>query len=82
MMGDPEGCAYVIRVREELGPHWTTRFPDVEITTALDGGTVFSGSPIDQAALHGLLSRIRDLGLTIVSVEQRDRPNDSGADRG
>ena len=70
MAEEREGCVYVIRVREGVGRTWVTRFPELEITPDPNQGTVLAGYIVDQAALHGLLTRLRDLGLTIVSVER------------
>jgi len=77
MVEDSKDGACVIRVREPWGRVWAMRFPDMEITTAADEGTVLSAGAIDQAALHGLLTRIRDLGPTIVSVERCERSDEA-----
>ncbi len=58
---------YEIRIRESLNAEWTEWFEGMEIRTE-DGGTVLTGPVPDQAALHGLLARVRDLNLTLVSV--------------
>jgi hypothetical protein len=59
---------YEIRVKGHLNPSWSDWFSSLELTQ-LDGNeTVLSGFLADQAALHGLLKRIRDLNLTLISV--------------
>ena len=59
---------YQIRVRGRLGPRWTDWFAGLTITPAGDGDTLLTGPVVDQAALHGLLTRVRDLGLPLLSV--------------
>ena len=65
---------YAIRVKGLLDPHW--EWLEGLIVTHIDpGDTLLTGPIIDQAALHGLIARIRDLNLTLLSVNQID-PND------
>ena len=59
---------YEIRVRERLDSGWASRFDDFCVSHEGDGTTLLVGSVPDQAALHGLLMRVRDLGLTLLSV--------------
>ncbi len=59
---------YAIRVEECLEPCWSEWLGGLAVTAAPGGGTLLSGPVEDQAALHGLLARIRDLNLTLVSV--------------
>jgi hypothetical protein len=61
---------YEIRVKGHLGPRWAARFDGMTLTTRPDGTTLLEGPVVDQAALHGLLSALRDLGLPLVSVNQ------------
>ncbi len=68
---------YEIRVERHLGPAIAALFP--EFTLAYDAGnTVMRGSLPDQTALHGVLARIRDLGLTLVSVVRLAEEPDPG----
>jgi hypothetical protein len=59
---------YEIRVRGHLSTQWTVVFEGMEITCLADGDTTLTGSFPDPAALYGILLRVRDLGLTLVSV--------------
>lgn len=66
----PDGTSwYEIRLRGRLNPRWATRFDGMTLTTG-DGFSLLAGPVVDQAALHGLLHRLRDIGLTLVSVTQ------------
>jgi hypothetical protein len=60
--------AYQIRVKGHLGHQWTDWFGGLTITLEENGDTCLTGSVADQAALHGLLRRVRDLGMPLVSV--------------
>jgi hypothetical protein len=59
---------YVIRIKEHLDPHWSEWFEGLTLTHTESGETILSGPIVDQAALHGLLVRVRDLNLTLISV--------------
>lgn len=61
---------YEIRVQGRLEPRWATWFDGFALTTEPGGTTVIRGRVLDQAALHGLLQSLRDLGLPLVSVTQ------------
>ena len=65
---------YQIRIRSHLGPRWTAWFGGLAITLEDNGDTLLTGPVVDQAALHGLLRRVRDLGLPLLSVVRID-PN-------
>ena len=64
---DSTGHLYRIVVDEILEQHWESWFENMQLTNT-GGRTIITGSIADQAALHGLLNRIRDLNLTLVSV--------------
>ena len=64
----PEPELYEIRVRGHLDARWANLFEGMTITLEEDGDTLLTGPVIDQAALHGLLKKVRDLGLPLVSV--------------
>jgi hypothetical protein len=59
---------YEIRVHGRLAERWSAWFDGMEITTADDGSTLIRGQVVDQAALHGLIQKVRDLGLPLLSV--------------
>jgi hypothetical protein len=60
---------YRIRVRGHVDPAWSTWFDGLTVTLADDGTTELAGPLVDQAALFGLLARLRDLGATLLLVE-------------
>lgn len=62
---------YEIRVSGHLGSCWTSWFDGLRISNEDDGTTVISGPELDQAALHGVLQRVRDLGIPLVSVTRQ-----------
>ena len=64
----PEPELYEIRIRGHLDARWASRFEGLTITLEDNGDTLLTGPVIDQAALHGLLKKVRDLGLPLVSV--------------
>jgi hypothetical protein len=59
---------YAIRVRGHLDPRWAAWFDGMSLTREADGTTVVHGPVADQAALHGLLHTLRDIGVPLVSV--------------
>jgi hypothetical protein len=69
---------YEIRVKGHLAPRWAAWFDGLSLTTEEDGTTVMSGPVVDQAALHGLLHKLRDVGIPLVSLIQL--PTDAPAD--
>ena len=65
---------YQIRLKGHLDDQWTDWFEGLTITLEEDGNTLLSGPVADQAALHGLLKKVRDLGMPLISVN-RDQIN-------
>lgn len=59
---------YQIRLMGHLGYQWTDWFEGLTITLEENGDTLLTGSVVDQAALHGLLKKVRDLGMPLLSV--------------
>jgi hypothetical protein len=67
-------AVYVLRVAGALDAHWAAWFAGLTMTVAADGTTTLAGPLVDQAALHGVLRKIRDLDLPLLSVERQDEP--------
>jgi hypothetical protein len=63
---------YEIRLKGHLHSRWAAWFDGMTLTTSSDGTTIIRGPVADQAALHGLLQKVRDIGLPLVSVTQAD----------
>ena len=61
---------YNIRIRGHLDQSWSDWFEGLAISNEANGDAVLAGSIVDQAALHGLLARVRDLGLPLLAVVQ------------
>lgn len=68
----PEAGGYEIRLKGHLDARWAAWFDGLSLTRDSDGTTVISGQIADQAALHGLLQKVRDTGLPLVSVTRDD----------
>jgi hypothetical protein len=66
MPGQP--IVYQIRIKGHLGPQWAEWFEGLTITLEEDGDTLLTGTVIDQAALHGWLKKVRDLGMPLLAV--------------
>ena len=69
---------YQIRIKGHLGRQWTDWFGDLTITLEDNGETLLTGSVVDQAALHGLLKKVRDLAMPLLSVN-RVKPGQADA---
>ncbi len=69
---------YQIRIQGHLGPQWSPWFEGLTVTLEATGDTLLTGAVVDQAALHGLLRKVRDLGLPLLEVKCIDS-DDRGA---
>jgi hypothetical protein len=63
---------YEIRLKGHLGSQWTNWFGGMSVTREDSGNTLLTGPVIDQAALHGLLKKVRDLGMPLISVGPKE----------
>lgn len=72
---------YQIIVAGHLNPKWSDWLDDLMLTHQEDGTTMLSGLVLDQAALYGLLIKIRDLGLTLLAVNRKTDLSSGGATR-
>ncbi len=86
-MEDDEGIDYTIKVKGHLEEHWADWLGGLKITHDPQGNSLLTGIVPDQAALHGILAQIRDLGLTLISlspqpivVEEKEKIDDSSND--
>jgi hypothetical protein len=78
---DPdEPVVYQIRIKGHLGAQWTDWFEGLTITLEANGDTLFTGLVVDQAALHGLLKKVRDLGMPLLSVNRLKPGNNDTPD--
>ncbi|HEY0904754.1 MAG TPA: hypothetical protein VGE14_12780 [Marmoricola sp.] len=69
---------YEIHLQGRLHPRWSTLLDGMSMTPGADGTTILRGRLRDQAALHGLLGRLRDIGLPLLSIVQADRDLPTG----
>lgn len=68
---DPDQpSTYLIRIKGRLEPRWSAWFEEMTVTAEANGDTMLRGPIIDQAALHAVLTRVRDLGLPLLSVDR------------
>ena len=63
-----EPMVYQIRIKGHLGPQWADWFGGMTITLEDNGDTLLTGPVVDQTALHGLLKKVRDLGMPLLSA--------------
>ena len=78
---DPsQPMVYQIRIKGHLGGQWTDWFGGVTITLEDNGETLLTGPVVDQAALHGLLKKVRDIGLPLLSVNRVERHRADASD--
>ena len=68
----PTPRRYTIRLQGYLDPRWAAWFDGLSLTHERGGTTVLQGPVVDQAALHGLLNKVRDLGVPLIAVTQLD----------
>src|SRR5205823_7391937 len=73
---------YEIRIKGQLDHQWTDWFGGLAITLQPSGDTLLSGPVVDQAALHGLLRKVRDLGMPLLSITPRDYPSSGDHHKG
>lgn len=69
---------YEIRLEGHLDEHWSTWFDGLTLVWEDDGTTTLHGVVADQAELHGLLARVRDIGATLISVTSFETPDQEG----
>ena len=72
---------YQIRIKGHLGDQWSDWFEGLTITREEDGDTVLTGPVVDESALHGLLKKVRDLGMPLISINriEPDHPSQDAA---
>jgi hypothetical protein len=68
-MNTTQPTVYQISLKGHLSHQWTEWFAGLTITLEEDGNTLLTGPVVDQAALHGLLKKVRDLGMPLLSVK-------------
>ena len=68
-----QAMIYQIRIKGHLGHGWKDWFEDLSITLQDNGDTLLTGPVVDQAALHGLLKKVHDFGMPLISVERIER---------
>jgi hypothetical protein len=79
---DPgQPLVYQIRIEGHLDDQWTDWFGGLIITLEEDGDTLLTGTVVDQAGLHGLLKKVRDLGLPLVSVRRVELSQSNESER-
>ena len=69
-MDSCQPAIYQIRIEGHLSHQWTDWFEGLTITLEEDGNTLLTGPVVDQAALYGLLKKVRDLGILLLSINQ------------
>ena len=81
--GQHEPGCYEIRLQGRLDQRWSTWFDGMTLTTTPDPAgalTILRGQVVDQAALHGLLARLRDVGLPLISITRVEPSSNDGRD--
>ena len=81
LKSDPnQSPIYQIRIKGHLGQQWTDWFEGLTITLEESGETLLTGPVVDQVALHGLLKKVRDLGMPLLSVNRVESGQADGVD--
>ena len=75
-----QGLVYQIRIKGHLSSRWTEMFESLSITLEEGGITILTGPVVDQAALYGLLRKVRDLGMPLISVSRINPGQETGSD--
>ena len=73
---DPKAQHYEIRLKGHLEVRWQKNFEGLVITLEENGNTLLTGPVVDQAALHGLLRKVRDSGMSLLSVNRKENTNE------
>jgi hypothetical protein len=76
MRAGGQPTTYQIRIKGHLDQQWVAWFEGLTLTGEGDGNTLLRGPVVDQTALHGLLRKVRDLGMPLLSVTADDPPDD------
>ena len=76
-----KGMIYQIRIEGQLGQQWTDWFEGLSITQEEGSTTLLTGPIVDQSALHGLLKKVRDLGMPLISVNRMETNGCSNPDQ-
>jgi hypothetical protein len=71
---------YIIRLQGQLDQRWSAWFSGLTISHDVDGNTVLCGSLVDEAALHGVLNKVRDLALPLLAVSQEQTESSAHVD--
>ena len=79
MKNDP--MTYQIRLEGQLGQQWADWFEGFSVTQEGDGTTLLAGPVVDQSALHGLLKKVRDLGMPLISVNRMETTGSPNPDQ-
>lgn len=80
--GTTHPTTYEIRVRGSLGREWADQLGGLDLAWECNGDTLLAGTIVDQAALHALLRRLRDLGVTLISINSKEGPMALNVQRG
>lgn len=78
--GPDQPKVFEIRIQGHLSQQWVDWFDGLAVTLGEDGNTLLRGAVVDQSALHGILKRIRDLGMPLLSVNSVDPDQPTKAD--